>query len=168
MALAFQGVINVTIPMVDASGSVSQFQLNLALSPTNLATLPSLLATVVGGVPAIEAISGASARGLTISIPYREDDVTPPDAGSRVERVGRFDVINVNGQRFAINVPAIDPALVDNLGYINRSNPLVQAFETFLLTSSASDSRGVEIGGIIDAREVFRRSTRTRMPRIRA
>lgn len=166
--LAFQGVLQVTIPMVDASGSLSQFQMNFALSPTNLTTLPTVLATIVGGVPALEALSGASARGLTVSLPYREDDVTPPDPGSRVERVGRFDLINTNGQRFAINIPAIDPALVDNLGYIDLNNPLVQAFTTFLFNSSASDSRGVEIGGILDARELFRRTTRTRAPRIRA
>lgn len=165
MALVYSGVITVTIPLTDITGSRSQFQMNFkADDPT---ALPSAIAAIVAGVPGIEALSGASASGLTLSIQYREDDVTTPDANSRVERRGRWDLINVNGNRFYITVPAIDPTLVDSNGYINRSHALVTAFENFLLNSSACDSRGVEVGGIIDAREVYRASTRSSAPKIR-
>lgn len=165
MALAIQGIMQVTIPLVDETGSNGQFVMNFQFNDP--ADIASVLAAVVAGVPAIQALSGASATGLTVSIPYRENNVTPPNAGSRIERRGRWDLINTEGRRFSITIPAISPTLVTNLGYINRSDPRVVAFETFLLGSAASDSRGVEIGGIIDAREVYRASTRTSRPPIR-
>lgn len=165
MALVMQGVMQVTIPLVDETGSHGQFVMNFQFNdPGDIA---SVLAAIVAGVPAIQALSGASATGLTVSIPYREDNVTAPDPGSRIERRGRWDLINTEGRRFSITIPAISPSLVDGLGYINRLDPRVIAFEAFLQGSSASDSRGVEIGGILDAREVFRASTRTSRPKIR-
>ncbi len=165
MALAMQGIMQVTIPLVDETGSNGQFVMNFQFNDP--ADIASVLAAVVAGVPSIQALSGASATGLTVSIPYRENNVTPPNAGSRIERRGRWDLINTEGRRFSITIPAISPTLVTNLGYIDRSDPRVVAFETFLLGSAASDSRGVEIGGIIDAREVYRASTRTSRPPIR-
>lgn len=165
MALVFTGIATITIPMVDETGSNSQVQINFAVS--NFTVLPSVISTVLAGIPGIEALSGAAATGLTLSLPFREDDVTPADPGSRIERRGVWELINTQGRRFSISIPAIDPALVTSLGYIDRNNGLVQAFENFLLTSTACDSRGVEIGGIIDAREVYRASTRTTRPPVR-
>jgi phage tail protein X len=165
MALVFQNIATITIPLVDETGSSSQFQLNLRVA--NLAAIPSIISAVIGAVPGIEALSNASATGLSITLPYREDDVTPPGAGSRVERRGVWDLINVRGNRFSISIPSIRTDLVDRNGYIIRSNPLVVAFEQYLTASSACDSRGVEVGGIVDAREVYRRSTRTSRPPIR-
>jgi hypothetical protein len=165
MALVFQNIATITIPLVDETGSSSQFQLNLQVA--DLAALPSIISAVIGAVPSIEALSTASATGLSITLPYREDDVTPPQAGSRVERRGIWDLINVRGNRFSISIPSISTGLVDSNGYIIRSDPLVVAFEQYLTTSSACDSRGVEIGGIVDAREVYRRSTRTSRPPVR-
>lgn len=165
MALAMQGIMQVTIPMVDETGSNGQFVMNFQFDDP--ADIASVLAAVVAGVPAIQALSAASATGLTVSIPYREDNITPPEPGSRIERRGRWDLINVEGRRFSITIPAIEPELVTNLGYINRSDPRVIAFETFLTASAASDSRGVEIGGIVDAREIYRASTRTSRPPLR-
>jgi phage tail protein X len=165
MALVFQNIATITIPLVDETGSSSQFQLNLQVA--NLTALPSIISAVIGAVPGIEALSTASATGLSITLPYREDDVTPPRAGSRVERRGVWDLINVRGNRFSISIPSIRTDVVDSNGYIIRSNPLVVAFEQYLTTSSACDSRGVEIGGIVDAREVYRRSTRTSRPPVR-
>lgn len=165
MALAIQGIMQVTIPLVDETGSNGQFVMNFQFNdPGDIA---SVLAAVVAGVPSIQALSSASATGLTVSIPYREDNITPPEPGSRIERRGRWDLINVEGRRFSITIPAIEPELVTNLGYINRSDPRVVAFETFLLGSAASDSRGVEVGGVVDAREIYRASTRTSRPPIR-
>jgi len=165
MALVFQNIATITIPLVDETGSSSQFQLNLQVA--NLAALPSIIGAIIGAVPAIEALSSASATGLSITLPYREDDVTPPSAGSRVERRGVWDLINVRGNRFSLSIPSIRTDLVDRNGYIIRNNPLVVAFEQYLTASSACDSRGVEIGGIVDAREVYRRSTRASRPPLR-
>lgn len=165
MALAPQGIMQVTIPLVDETGSNGQFVMNFQFNDP--ADIASVLAAVVAGVPSIQALSGASATGLTVSIPYRENNITPPNDGSRIERRGRWDLINTEGRRFSITIPAISPTLVTSLGYINRSDPRVVAFETFLMASAASDSRGVEIGGIVDAREVYRASTRTSRPPIR-
>jgi phage tail protein X len=165
MALVFQNIATITIPLVDETGSSSQFQLNLQVA--NLAAIPSIISAVIAAVPGIEALSTASATGLSITLPYREDDVTPPGAGSRVERRGVWDLINVRGNRFSISIPSIRTDVVDNNGYIIRSNPLVVAFEQYLTASSACDSRGVEIGGVVDAREVYRRSTRTSRPAVR-
>ena len=164
MALAFTDRAKLTIPLVDATGSTSQFQLNFQVQP--LTSLVSVVTAVIGGVPAIEALSGASARGVTLSLQWREDDITAPAADSRVERVGRWDLINTQGRTFSVSVPAIRSSVVDNNGYIIRSHPLVIAFETFLLQSSACDDRGVEVGGIRDAREIYRASKR-RAPRVR-
>lgn len=165
MALVFQNVVSMTIPLVDETGSNSQVQMNFALG--DFASLPSLVAAVVAGVPAIEALSSASATGMTLSLPFREDDVTPPQAASRVERRGVWELINTQGRRFSISIPSIAQGFVDENGYIRRLLPQVIAFETFLTGSSACDSRGVEIGGIIDAREVFRASTRNSRPPLR-
>ena len=164
MALAFTNRARLTIPLVDATGSNAQFQINFRVLA--LTDLPSVAAAVVGGVPAIEALSGGSARGVTLSLQWREDDITSPAPDSRVERIGRWDLINTEGRTFSVSIPAIRSSLVDTNGYIIRSNPLVAAFETFLLQSSACDDRGVEVGGVRDAREIYRASKR-RAPRVR-
>lgn len=165
MALAFQNIVQATIPMVDISGSRSQVQINFRVGA--IGDLASIIGVVVGGIPLIEALSRASATGLTLSLPYREDDVTPPQSDSRVERRGRWDLINTEGRRFFITIPAITPGVVNEQGYINRNDPRVVAFEQFLTVSTAADSRGIEIGGIVDAREIYRASTRTSRPRLR-
>lgn len=164
MALEFTNRAKLTIPLVDATGSTAQFQLNFRVQP--LANLVSVVTAVIAGVPAIEALSGAAARGVTLSLQWREDDITSPATDSRVERVGRWDLINTQGRTFTVSIPAIKPSLVDTNGYITRSNPLISAFETFLLQSSACDDRGVEVGGVRDAREIYRAS-KGRAPRVR-
>ena len=164
MALTFTNRARLTIPLVDATGSTAQFQINFRVLA--LTDLPSVATAVVGGVPTIEALSGGSARGVTLSLQWREDDITSPAPESRVERVGRWDLINTEGRTFSVSIPAIRSSLVDTNGYIIRSNPLVAAFETFLLQSSACDDRGVEVGGVRDAREIYRASKR-RAPRVR-
>lgn len=164
MALTFNGKAVVTIPVIDATGSVAQIRLTFKVP--NLNDIANTVTQIVGGVPAITALSGAVARNMTISLGWAENSPAQPASGSRVERIGQW-LMSAGQKTATIAIPSIRNELVDGVGYIIRSSPTVQAFETFLLAnSSASNSEGIEFTEVLDAREVFRASGR-RAPRLR-
>lgn len=164
MALTFGGKAVVTIPVIDATGSVAQIRITFKVP--NLNDIANTVTQIVNGVPSITALSGAVARNMTISLGWAEPNPVQPVSGSRVERIGQW-LMGAGQKAATLTIPAIRNELVDGVGYIIRTSPAVQAFETFLLNnSSASNSEGIEFTEVLDAREVFKASGK-RAPRLR-
>lgn len=163
MALTFGRRATVTIPLLDATGSTAQIRLQVRVNA--LADLEDVTTTIVNNLNNILALTGGSARTMTISLPW--SDPTPPAAlaGSRVEKIGQWLVGAAGGRTGTISIPALRDTLVDAIGYVARTNPAVQAFETFLLNDVVLPD-GTDITSVLDAREVFKSSGR-RAPRLR-
>ena len=163
MALTFGNRAVITIPLLDATGSSAQIRLQVRVPA--IGDLEDVVTTIVNTLPNIVALTGGSARSMTVSLPWADPTPPAPLGGSRVEKIGQWLVNAAGGRTGTISIPSVRDTLVDAIGYIVRTNPAVQQFEQFLV-SNAVLSDGTDITGIADAREVFKASGR-RAPRLR-
>ena len=163
MALTFGNRAIITVPLLDATGSNAQIRLQVRVPA--LSDLEEVITAITSNLPSIIALTGGSARSMTVSLPWADPTPPAPAAGSRVEKIGQWLVNAAGGRTGTISIPALRDAFVDAVGYINRAASAVQQFEQFLV-SNAVLSDGTDITGIADAREVFKSSGR-RAPRLR-
>lgn len=163
MALTYQNRATITIPLLDATGSNAQIRIQLRVP--QLSDLESVVTALTTQLPNVLALTGGSARAMTVSLPWADPAPPAPAGGSRVERIGQWMVSAVGGRTGTISIPAVRDTLVDAVGYIIRTLPAVQAFENFLVEHAVLPD-GTDITAVLDARETFRSSGR-RAPRLR-
>lgn len=163
MALTYQGRVNVSVPVIDATGSTAQIRFTVALP--NLEDAESVLNEIQTNINSILLLTGGAARSMTVSFPWADPTPSAPSPGSRVERLGQW-LVSAGGRKTGLfTIPAIRDGFIDGIGYIIRSAAAVQALENFL-TTRVMLTDGSDITGILDAREVFRASRRA-APRLR-
>ena len=165
MALTFQNRAIINVPLLDATGSSAQIRFQVRLNSPIDGGIEDVVQAVLTTLPNILALTGGSARSMTISIPWADPTPPAPLAGSRIEKVGQWLINAAGGRTGTISIPSVRDTLVDAIGYIVRTNPAVQQFEQFL-ANYAVLSDGTDITGVVDAREVFKASGR-RAPRLR-
>lgn len=163
MALTFGNRAVITIPLLDATGSSAQIRLNVRVGA--IADLENVVTSIVNSLPNILALTGGSARSMTISLPWADPTPPAPLAGSRVEKVGQWLIGAAGGRTGTISIPSVRDTLLDGIGYVVRTIPAVQAFEQFLIDNAVLPD-GADVTQVIDAREVFKSSGR-RAPRLR-
>lgn len=162
MALVAAPVYTVTYTFRDQSGSqaVTQAYIQQGVVFNDVLLRASALAAL------LDAASGATLTGYTVSRSWVEDNPSNPENGSRVERKGRM-IFTADAYTTRMDIPAIRNDLVLSDGALDRGLTPISAIEQLMIVDFAgqfTDSRGVNIDGIKAAYEAFTRSTRRRLP----
>lgn len=164
MAFATEAVAEVTISLVDASGSRSTARLHVPSTTDEAAALSS--ASTVAGL--IAALTDCSVD--TVSVTYKSSDSAAAAAvfpGSSVEEKGRFIFEAANGKESRIEIPAIKDSLVDQSGAIPIAAGAVAAFLSEITGGSWVSSTGSDLTSTQAAYKAYRRSTKNMLPNSR-
>lgn len=161
MAFATEPIAEVTIGLVDASGSRS----------TVRAFLPSstLAATAITDAEALAAAVAVltDCQVETASVTYKAIDTAATAAvfpGASIEEKGRFILVAANGKFSRLEVPAIKDAKVDQAGAIPIGDTDVAALLTLLEGGAWVSSGGSDLVTHHAAYKAYRRSTRHMLP----
>jgi hypothetical protein len=161
MAFATEAVAEVTIGLVDASGSRSTVRAHLASTTDETAALASGV-TLAGLVAAL-----TDCQVETVSVTYKSIDTAAAVAvfpGASIEEKGRFIFVAANGKFSRLEVPAIKDAVVDQSGAIPTSDTDVTALLNELETGGWVSATGSDLVTHHAAYKAYRRSTRNMLP----
>lgn len=162
MALADRQPV-VTFTMVDATGS--RFTPSFNIDSTILLAAGRVAANAL--LVELEAASGCTVEGYSITYPTVETNPAPAAAGSRGERKGVLDFRTDAGKMYSPSIPGIVDAVVLASGQIDEDNALILPISLRLLAAPWTDSNGAGLSAIIGAYEKFTRTTKRQLPSIR-
>ena len=161
MAFATEPIAEVTIGLVDASGSRSTVRAHLASSTDESAALAS--GVTLGGL--VAALTDCQVE--TVSVTYKSIDTAATAAvfpGASIEEKGRFILVAANGKFSRIEIPAIKDTFVDQSGAIPIAATAVAALLTELESGGWVSSTGSDLVTHHAAYKAYRRSTRNMLP----
>jgi hypothetical protein len=162
MALIADPVYTITYSFLDVTGSKATTQAYVRQG----LLIADVIARAQALALALNACSNGALTGYTISRSWKEDQTPSPAATSRVERKGRT-IWLADQYESRIDIPSLEPAIINTDGSINRSSVQFLALGAVLLTDFVgdfTDSRGVSLDGVKAAYEAFTRSTKRRLP----
>lgn len=164
MAFATEAVAEVSISLVDASGSRSTVRAHLASTTDEAAALTSGQ-TLAGLIAAL-----TDCLVDTVSVTYKSSDSAAAAAvfpGASIEEKGRFIFVGANGKITRLEVPGIKDAVVDQSGAIPTGDTDVAALISEIQGGSWVTSTGSDITSTQAAYKAYRRSTRSMLPNSR-
>lgn len=159
MALVLDPVWKVTFSFVDESGSLGKTQMFLpgAQTAAEVTTAVTAMAT------ALQAITGASLRGVDANRSYTESDPAAATADHEVEERGQF-VVLAGSKQPTYSVPAILGAKVKPNQNIDTADAEVIAFMDALIDGAWTDSNGTAITRVLKAYHLLRKTGERQRP----
>lgn len=162
MAFANKPAADLTYTFKDASGSIGKTVISI---PFATSTTAALAASDVLR-PLVDALSGCSIIGQSLTYSYADDAPAAPDAGSRVEDKGVFVWRLANARTARFEIPGIKDSTLNLSGSINRSDVGVAALVTAVTAVDAifCGADGSDIRSLLEAYQRFRRSGKRQLP----
>ena len=158
MAFVLRPTAELTVTFLDETGSTGTVSIPIANNATITATEVNELVTL------LVAFTLGSIVSVAHTVGYFEGAPNTAEQDSRVERKGVFNLVDAAGRNISLQVPTIEDSILNNEGAIIQANTEVAPFITWLIANARTQG-GTAPTQVRGAYELYRRSTKTLLPR---